>query len=48
MSGFCQFWLTCKDKAETDKIAKSLLNKRLIACAKQIKVDSQFHWQGKL
>jgi periplasmic divalent cation tolerance protein len=48
MTGYCQLWLTCKDKAEADKIAETLLEKRLVACAKQIATNSQFHWQGKL
>lgn len=48
MSGFCQLWLTCANKPEADKIAASLLEKKLVACAKQIGVSSQFHWQGKI
>lgn len=45
---FCQLWLTCKDKAEADKIAKALLRKHLIACAKQIQASSDFRWRGKV
>lgn len=48
MSGFCQLWLTCANKPEADKIAASLLEKKLVACAKQIGVSSQFHCQGKI
>jgi len=44
----CQLWLTCTDKAEADIIAITLLVKHLIACAKQIVVTSDFHWQGKI
>ena len=48
MSDLCQLWLTCADKKEADKIAKALLNKHLIACAKQVPVESAFWWQGKI
>ncbi len=48
MAKFCQLWLTCEDKKEASKIAKVLLKKRLIACAKQMPVTSEFHWQGKI
>lgn len=48
MTDFCQLWLTCKDKAEADKIAKALLDKHIIACAKQMQVSSAFWWQGKI
>jgi len=44
---FCQVWLSCADKAEADKIAQALLDKRLIACAKQLPVKSTFSWEGK-
>ena len=47
-SGLCQLWLTCKDAREADEIAKKLLNLRLIACAKQIPVVSDYRWQGKI
>lgn len=45
---YCQLWLTCEDKKEASKIAKTLLNKHLIACAKQIPVSADFHWQNKM
>lgn len=48
MADFCLLWLTCKDKAEADKIAKALLDKHLIACAKQVPVTSSFQWKGKI
>lgn len=44
---FCLVWLSCKDKSEADKIAKVLLDKKLIACAKQLPVKSSFAWEGK-
>lgn len=47
MSKFCQLWLTCKDRVEADNIAKTLLDKKLIACAKQTEISSDSHWQGK-
>ena len=47
-SNVCLVWLTCKDKAEADKIANTLLVKQLIACARQIPVKSDYRWQGKI
>jgi periplasmic divalent cation tolerance protein len=40
--------LTCADNKEADKIVKSLLNKKLIACAKKTPVSSSFLWKGKV
>ena len=47
-SSFCQLWLTCADKKEADKIANTLLVKRLIVCAKQIPVSAEYWWQDKI
>lgn len=48
MSNYCQLWLTCKDKKEATKVARSLLAKRLVACAKQIPLTADYLWQGKM
>lgn len=40
--------LTCSDEAEADKISESLLNKKLIACAKKLPVNSKFWWKGEI
>jgi len=48
LNKYCQLWLTCVDKAEADKIAKVLLEKHLIVCAKQIPVGSDFLWKEKV
>ena len=40
--------LTCADKKEADKIANSLLKKRLIVCAKKTPVASSFLWKNKI
>lgn len=45
---FCQLWLTCGDAKEANKISKLLLEKMLVACAKQIPISSSFRWQGKI
>ena len=46
---FCITFVTCQSKKEADRIASSLLNKRLIACANIISgVDSKFWWNGKI
>ena len=38
--------LTCANNAEADAIAKQLLAKKLIACAKQVPVTAQFVWNN--
>ena len=43
---FCQLWLTCEDEKEASKIAKYLLDKRLIVCAKQLPVTADYWWDG--
>ncbi len=48
MIKFCQLWLTVGSKNEADKIAKVLLDKQLVACARQISVASDFRWRGKV
>lgn len=44
----CQLWLACADKVEADKIVQVLLERRLIACGKQLSVSSDFLWKGKI
>src|SRR3989338_9254644 len=41
-------FLTCANQAEADKIAQSLLEKRLAVCVKKTPVNSDFLWQGKI
>ncbi len=38
------YYLTCKDKAEARKIAKALLNDKLIACCRMTNVESMYWW----
>lgn len=45
---FCQLWLTCADTIEADTIAKALLEKGLIACARAFSVSSDFRQRGKI
>ena len=40
--------MTCANQAEADKIAKALLEKRLVVCVKKTPVNSDFLWQGKI
>jgi periplasmic divalent cation tolerance protein len=47
-NNFVELFLTCKDQAEAEKIAQSLLEKHLVACVKFEPVRSRFWWQGKL
>lgn len=48
MSSFCQLWLTVGSKEEADKIANTLLVKHLVACVRQIQLNSDFRWRGKI
>jgi len=38
----------CKNKAEAKKIAKELIDKRLVACANIIQSESLYEWKNKL
>lgn len=40
--------LTCSTKEEALKIAKELLEKRLVACTKITSVESNYLWKGNL
>jgi periplasmic divalent cation tolerance protein len=41
-------YLTAKDSESAKKISKSLLKKKLIACANIFPVESMYSWQGKI
>ncbi len=41
-------YVTCKNNKEAEKIAKYLLDKKLIACANILASKSLYHWKGKL
>ncbi len=44
-------WLVLTTEADADraeKLAKALLERRLVACASLTPIDSLFHWQGEL
>jgi len=40
--------LPCKDDKEASKIARKLLEEKLVACVKRIPVESGFLWRGKI
>ena len=44
-------WLVLTTEADADraeKLAKALLERRLVACVSLTPIDSLFHWQGEL
>lgn len=41
-------FLTCANQTEAEAIVNDLLERRLIACARQLPVASRFWWQGAL
>lgn len=44
----CFLFLTCANDKEADKISTTLLEKKLIVCAKRFPVSSSFLWKGKI
>jgi periplasmic divalent cation tolerance protein len=44
---YCYLWLSCSN-SEYKIIAKTLLEKRLIACAKFMPVESTYWWEGSM
>ena len=40
-------YLTCANEVEAEKISNELLDKKLIACAKKVSIESSFWWDGK-
>ena len=49
MTEYIQVLTTVEHKAEAEKIAKNLVEKRLAACVQILgPITSFFHWQGKL
>lgn len=48
MSEFVELVLTCEDRAEAEKIAHTLLEKHLIACAKYLPIECSYWWQGEI
>lgn len=48
MLDFIELFLTCEDQAEATKVAKALLSKHLIACAKQLPVSADYWWEGEV
>lgn len=48
MSKFIIVKTTCKTKVEAKKIAKILLNKKLISCAQISTIESLYFWENKI
>jgi periplasmic divalent cation tolerance protein len=44
---YCYFYLTC-ETGEESRIARPLLEKHLVACAKYLPVSSEYWWHGKI
>jgi periplasmic divalent cation tolerance protein len=41
-------YITCKDEEEAEKIAKHLLDEKLIVCANMFPIKSLYWWKGKI
>ena len=48
MNEYCLLYLTCANSKEALSITTVLLSKKLIACAKQMPVGSNFIWEDNL
>lgn len=48
MSNYCLILLTCESIEQAKKIAQDLLEKKWIACASFLNVESMFHWKEKI
>lgn len=44
----CLLFLTCKDLKEAEKIANTLLSKKLVSCVKQFPIKSSYLWKNKI
>ena len=46
---FLQVTTTCETKADADRIAYAVVDKKLAACAQVLgPIESTYHWQGKI
>ena len=43
-----QIFLTCTNDREAEKIARVLLEKKLVVCTKRFPVSSLYRWKGKV
>lgn len=43
-----ELFLTCGSWQEAQRIADSLLEKKLVACVEMFDIKSRFHWQGNI
>ena len=48
MPQFVEIVLTCASWQEAQRIADSLLEKHLVACAEFFEIKSQYHWRGRI
>ena len=48
MTAFRLVYVTCKDRAEAQKIATLVVKKRLAACANWFPVRSVYWWEGRM
>lgn len=45
---FVELLLTCEDEQEAGKIAQSLLDQRLVNCAKTLPVNARYWWKQEI
>lgn len=45
---FASVYVTCPDDASARRLARALLERRLVACANLVPVTSLYHWEGRV
>lgn len=45
---FASVYVTCPDDETARRIARALLDRRLVACANLLPVASLYHWEGRI
>jgi periplasmic divalent cation tolerance protein len=48
MEKACLVYVICKERREARAIAKSLIERKLIACANMFPIESMYRWEGKM
>lgn len=48
MTGHASVYVTCPDRETARRIARELLERRLVACANLLPVESVYRWEGAI
>jgi periplasmic divalent cation tolerance protein len=45
---FASVYVTCPDRETARALARELLERRLVACANLVPIESMYHWEGRI